>query len=79
MDYLKPLFALLQDNPLFFAIGFATIAWWLERTERVAQQKINAELQTSMIQALEDVKSAITHNSTLLQFLGGGGWRGSND
>lgn len=59
----------IKDNPTLFVVIFPTIMWWLERTERKDQTKINLDLQGKMLEALGEVKDAVAQGNLLLQIL----------
>ncbi|TXH42035.1 MAG: hypothetical protein E6Q97_36460 [Desulfurellales bacterium] len=71
MEFIKPLLELIQVNPLLFMIALPTVGWWLERSERISQQKVHSEIQQEVIDSLKEVEKAINHNSLLLQFMNG--------
>lgn len=57
------------DKPELFIMLFPTTMWWLERTERISQTKINLDLQGKMLEALGEVKDAVAQSNLLLQIL----------
>lgn len=66
---LVTLFSYLRDKPELLATALALTAWWLERTERKEQTKINLDLQGKMLEALGEVKDAVAQGNLLLQIL----------
>lgn len=69
MESIGPLFEFLKDRPDLFVTAFILFNWWLERTERKAQQNINITLQQKMQEAMSETKSALIEIRTLLQIL----------
>lgn len=69
MESVGPLLDILKERPDLFLTAFLVIIWWLERTERRTQQKVNSELQTKMLDQISETKSALTEIRALLQIL----------
>lgn len=59
----------LAKRPELAYAAVMTIMWWLERTERKDQTKVNLDLQAKMLEALGEVKDAVAQGNLLLQIL----------
>lgn len=69
MEPIGPLLDFLKNRPDLFVVAFILFNWYLERTERRAQQKTNAELQDKMADLIEETSSALLEIKILLQVL----------
>ena len=69
MEPIGPLLDFLKNRPDLFVVAFILFNWYLERTERKAQQKINADLQEKMSDVMEQSTSALGEIKILLQVL----------
>lgn len=69
MESVGPLLEILKDRPDLFITAFLLVIWWLERGERKAQQKVNAELQVKILDQVGESKSALIEIRSLLQIL----------
>lgn len=67
MEQVGPLLDILKDRPDLFITAFLLVMWWLERSERRAQQNENTELQTKMLESIGETKSALIEIRALLQ------------
>lgn len=69
MEPIGPLLEFLKTRPDLFITAFILFNWWLERTERKTQQKLNADLQQKMIIQADETKNTLTEIKVLLQVL----------
>lgn len=69
MEPIGPLLDFLKNRPDLFVVAFILFNWYLERTERKAQQKVNAELQNKMEDLVEQTSSTLLEIKILLQVL----------
>lgn len=69
MEPIGPLLDFLKNRPDLFVVAFILFNWYLERTERKAQQKVNAELQNKMEVLVEQTSSTLLEIKILLQVL----------
>lgn len=72
MEVVGPVVTLLDwlsRRPELAYAAAMTVLWWLERTERKDQTKINLDLQKLMLDALSEVKDAVSQGNLLLQIL----------